>query len=100
MKKRLRRRPVGDALPMRRLHRRKLFADEEAIETQKEHRSLGLKLLCRKLFADEEAIETIESVAFEPDGSRAGSCSLMKKRLRLESAEYVSIAVTLPEAVR
>jgi hypothetical protein len=61
---------------------RKLFADEEAIETLAVRRvSRSEQILRRKLFADEEAIETLgctELMGLQ----QVGSCSLMKKRLR------------------
>ena len=57
MKKRLRR--VDAALFVALFVRcRKVFADEEAIETEALAPSPVLLLHCRKVFADEEAIET------------------------------------------
>ena len=41
------------------LGRRKLFADEEAIETQSQYGRSPPDSPRRKLFADEEAIETV-----------------------------------------
>ena len=85
---------------------RKLFADEEAIETARRvdnpdiylcagNCSLMKKRLrqdsgipagtppkCRKLFADEEAIETAQDIFLAVRNISAGNCSLMKKRLR------------------
>ena len=85
MKKRLR--PVRSVELPSTLSSRKLFADEEAIETYFSSRLTAL-VGCRKLFADEEAIETPMNRSGFGAGTPAGNCSLMKKRLRPTSRNF------------
>src|SRR5579872_2095255 len=61
--------------------RRKVFADEEAIETVGWHQSFTYRRNRRKVFADEEAIET-SRLRRRPDRRTiVGRYSLTKKRL-------------------
>src|SRR5271157_562439 len=61
---------------------KRVFADEEAIETLSSPDTIELAASGKRVFADEEAIETEKEVAWARPGYRVREYSLMKKRLR------------------
>src|SRR5271157_2391200 len=70
-------------------YRKRVFADEEAIETFPNQSESIIESRCKRVFADEEAIETqLLDDALPGASNSVREYSLMKKRLRLSFGDF------------